>query len=125
MRINISSPAVKQKLIIKLKSMRLIRIFLDVNFWVWMEVHNYFTALLNQLANVPRYSVCMQCMDSNEVYVILFSILKSLFFSNLFAELGGQELEPPAFLPELLNTPERILSKNALNFTFYGIALQC
>ncbi|NXP66478.1 OC90 protein, partial [Chloropsis cyanopogon] len=36
------------------------------------------------------------------------------FFSNLFAEVGGQELEPPAFLPELLNTPERILNNVTL-----------
>ncbi|NXQ35611.1 OC90 protein, partial [Alaudala cheleensis] len=36
------------------------------------------------------------------------------FFSNLFAEVGGQDLEPPAFLPELLNTPERILSNTTL-----------
>lgn len=57
-------------------------------------------------------------------YVIVFSILKSFFFSNLFAEVGGQELEPPIFLPELLNTPERILSKNVLSFIFYSIALQ-
>ncbi|NWV69404.1 OC90 protein, partial [Malurus elegans] len=40
---------------------------------------------------------------------------KIFFFSNLFAEVGGQELEPPAFLPELLNTPERILN-NATHF---------
>lgn len=33
-------------------------------------------------------------------------------------------LEPPAFLPELLNTPERILSKNGLRFTHYNIAWQ-
>ncbi|KAF1667944.1 Otoconin-90, partial [Aptenodytes patagonicus] len=42
------------------------------------------------------------------------------FFSNLFAEVGGQELEPPAFLPELLNTPERILS----NATFFNGVFQ-
>ncbi|NXH86815.1 OC90 protein, partial [Edolisoma coerulescens] len=36
------------------------------------------------------------------------------FFSNLFAEVGGQELELPAFLPELLNTPERILNNATL-----------
>ncbi|NXY27307.1 OC90 protein, partial [Pomatorhinus ruficollis] len=36
------------------------------------------------------------------------------FFSNLFAEVGGQELKPPAFLPELLNTPERILNNDTL-----------
>lgn len=89
-----------------------------------MDGTKCFTALLNQLADI-RYSICMHCMHLNEVYVILFSILKSLFFSNLFAEVGGQELEPPAFLPELLNTPERILSKNDLSFTFYDIALQC
>ncbi|NWR31034.1 OC90 protein, partial [Tachuris rubrigastra] len=28
--------------------------------------------------------------------------------------IGGQELEPPAFLPELLNTPERILNNATL-----------
>ncbi|NXE62229.1 OC90 protein, partial [Calcarius ornatus] len=38
--------------------------------------------------------------------------------------VGGQELEPPAFLPELLNTPERILSKKGLSFTFCNIAWQ-
>ncbi|NXU87898.1 OC90 protein, partial [Xiphorhynchus elegans] len=37
-----------------------------------------------------------------------------LFFSNLFAEVGGQELKPPAFLPELLSTPERILNNATL-----------
>ncbi|XP_064253509.1 otoconin-90-like isoform X2 [Passer domesticus] len=36
------------------------------------------------------------------------------FFSNLFAEVGGQEREPPAFLPELLNTPERFLNNATL-----------
>lgn len=46
------------------------------------------------------------------------------FFLNFFAEVGGQELEPPAFLPELLNTPERILSKKGLSFTFCNIAWQ-
>ncbi|NXX21914.1 OC90 protein, partial [Podargus strigoides] len=30
--------------------------------------------------------------------------------------VGGQELEPPAFLPELLNTPERVLN----NATFFN-----
>ncbi|NXL34024.1 OC90 protein, partial [Glaucidium brasilianum] len=45
---------------------------------------------------------------------------KIFFFSNLFAEVGGQELEPPAFLPELLNTPERILS----NATFFNGVFQ-
>ncbi|NXW71144.1 OC90 protein, partial [Hirundo rustica] len=35
-------------------------------------------------------------------------------FSNLFAEVGGQELKAPAFLPELLNTPERILNNATL-----------
>ncbi|NWU72209.1 OC90 protein, partial [Pterocles burchelli] len=39
---------------------------------------------------------------------------KIFFFSNLFAEVGGQELEPPAFLPELLDTPERILNNATL-----------
>ncbi|NXK89687.1 OC90 protein, partial [Formicarius rufipectus] len=34
----------------------------------------------------------------------------NFFFSNLFAEVGGQELQPP----ELLNTPERILSNATL-----------
>ncbi|KAM9235923.1 otoconin-90 [Leptosomus discolor] len=33
---------------------------------------------------------------------------------------GGQELEPPAFLPELLNTPERILN----NATFFNGVFQ-
>uniref|UniRef100_A0A8C2T965 Otoconin-90 n=1 Tax=Coturnix japonica TaxID=93934 RepID=A0A8C2T965_COTJA len=34
--------------------------------------------------------------------------------------VGGQELEPPAFLPELLNTPERILN----NATFFSGVFQ-
>ncbi|NXQ46548.1 OC90 protein, partial [Catharus fuscescens] len=35
---------------------------------------------------------------------------------------GGQELEPPAFLPELLNTPERILNNATLfNGVFQGV----
>ncbi|NXV42838.1 OC90 protein, partial [Uria aalge] len=42
------------------------------------------------------------------------------FFSNLFAEVGGQELELPAFLPELLDTPERILN----NATFFNGVFQ-
>ncbi|NWZ22843.1 OC90 protein, partial [Asarcornis scutulata] len=51
-----------------------------------------------------------------------FSILKSFFFSNLFAEVGGQELEPPIFLPELLNTPERILNNaTLLNGVFQNV----
>lgn len=45
-----------------------------------------------------------------------FLFLK-LFLLKFFAEVGGQELEPPGFLPELLDTPERILSKNGLSFT--------
>ncbi|NXW95017.1 OC90 protein, partial [Alopecoenas beccarii] len=48
---------------------------------------------------------------------LLFSIF---FFSNLFAEVGGQELKPPAFLPELLDTPERILN----NATFFNGVFQ-
>ncbi|NXX37963.1 OC90 protein, partial [Tricholaema leucomelas] len=36
------------------------------------------------------------------------------FFLNSFAEVGGQKLEPPAFLPELLDTPERILNNATL-----------
>ncbi|NXV10774.1 OC90 protein, partial [Cepphus grylle] len=42
------------------------------------------------------------------------------FFSNFFAEVGGQELEPPAFLTELLDTPERILN----NATFFNGVFQ-
>ncbi|NWQ65868.1 OC90 protein, partial [Neopipo cinnamomea] len=38
----------------------------------------------------------------------------TFFFSKLFAEIGGQELEPPAFLPELLNMPERLLNNATL-----------
>ncbi|KFP76250.1 Otoconin-90, partial [Apaloderma vittatum] len=38
----------------------------------------------------------------------------------LFYEVGGQELKPPAFLPELLNTPERVLS----NATFFNGVFQ-
>ncbi|NXJ93610.1 OC90 protein, partial [Corythaixoides concolor] len=45
---------------------------------------------------------------------------KKFFFSNLFAEVGGQELEPPAFLPEFLDTPERILN----NATFFNGVFQ-
>ncbi|NXL84286.1 OC90 protein, partial [Alectura lathami] len=47
-------------------------------------------------------------------------ILIFFFFSNYLAELGGQELEPPAFLPELLNTRERILN----NATFFNGVFQ-
>ncbi|KFZ62447.1 Otoconin-90, partial [Podiceps cristatus] len=43
-----------------------------------------------------------------------------IFFSIFFAEVGGQELEQPAFLPELLNTPERILN----NATFFNGVFQ-
>ncbi|NXP87887.1 OC90 protein, partial [Passerina amoena] len=43
-----------------------------------------------------------------------FFYISTFFFSNLFAEVGGQELEPPPFLPELLNTPERILNNATL-----------
>ncbi|NXG27013.1 OC90 protein, partial [Dromaius novaehollandiae] len=49
-----------------------------------------------------------------------FFKFKTFFFSYLFAEVGGQELEPPAFLPELLNTPERILN----NATFFNGVFQ-
>lgn len=49
-------------------------------------------------------------------YMLLSFFFSIFFFSNLFAEVGGQELKPPAFLPELLDTPERILSKNGLSF---------
>ncbi|KGL75762.1 Otoconin-90, partial [Tinamus guttatus] len=38
----------------------------------------------------------------------------------LYNEVGGHELEPPAFLPELLNTPERLLN----NATFFNGAFQ-
>ncbi|NXX57929.1 OC90 protein, partial [Scopus umbretta] len=45
----------------------------------------------------------------------------NLFLLNFFfAEVGGQELEPPASLPELLNTPERILN----NATFFNGVFQ-
>uniref|UniRef100_H0ZQM1 Otoconin 90 n=1 Tax=Taeniopygia guttata TaxID=59729 RepID=H0ZQM1_TAEGU len=37
-----------------------------------------------------------------------------VLFVCLFLFVGGQELEPPAFLPELLNTPERILNNATL-----------
>ncbi|NWI21031.1 OC90 protein, partial [Crypturellus soui] len=47
-----------------------------------------------------------------------FFKLKTLLIS--FAEAGGHELEPPAFLPELLNTPERLLN----NATFFNGAFQ-
>uniref|UniRef100_A0A8C9MXM9 Otoconin 90 n=1 Tax=Serinus canaria TaxID=9135 RepID=A0A8C9MXM9_SERCA len=33
---------------------------------------------------------------------------------SMVVDSGGQELEPPAFLPELLNTPERILNNATL-----------
>ncbi|NWX89870.1 OC90 protein, partial [Nothoprocta pentlandii] len=45
---------------------------------------------------------------------------KTFLFSYLFAEVGGHELEPPAFLPELLNTPEGLLN----NATFFNGAFQ-
>uniref|UniRef100_A0A8C6ZAV2 Otoconin 90 n=1 Tax=Nothoprocta perdicaria TaxID=30464 RepID=A0A8C6ZAV2_NOTPE len=38
----------------------------------------------------------------------------------LYSEVGGHELEPPAFLPELLNTPEGLLN----NATFFNGAFQ-
>jgi len=57
-------------------------------------------------------------------FVVFFLYFLIFFFSNLFAELGGQELELPAFLPQLLDTPERILSKNGLSFTFCNVAWQ-
>uniref|UniRef100_A0A8C5TY64 Phospholipase A2-like central domain-containing protein n=1 Tax=Malurus cyaneus samueli TaxID=2593467 RepID=A0A8C5TY64_9PASS len=38
-----------------------------------------------------------------------------LVYCDFSGFVGGQELEPPAFLPELLNTPERILN-NATHF---------
>lgn len=60
-------------------------------------------------------------MCHHEVYVValhfFYFLFLNLFLLKLFAEVGGQELEPPAFLPELLDTPERILSKNGLRFT--------
>ncbi|NXY90564.1 OC90 protein, partial [Alcedo cyanopectus] len=44
------------------------------------------------------------------------------FSSNLFAQVGGQELDPPGFLPELLNTPERILNNDTfLNGVFQNV----
>ncbi|NXD67543.1 OC90 protein, partial [Eolophus roseicapillus] len=42
------------------------------------------------------------------------------FFSNVFAEAGGQGLQKPAFLPELLDTPETILN----NATFFNGVFQ-
>ncbi|XP_015138611.2 otoconin-90 isoform X3 [Gallus gallus] len=44
-------------------------------------------------------------------------LLMSMF---MVLHSGGQELEPPAFLPELLNTPERILN----NATFFNGVFQ-
>uniref|UniRef100_A0A8C9G0V7 Phospholipase A2-like central domain-containing protein n=2 Tax=Pavo cristatus TaxID=9049 RepID=A0A8C9G0V7_PAVCR len=35
--------------------------------------------------------------------------------------VGGQELEPPAFLPELLNTPERILNATFFSGVFQNV----
>lgn len=60
-------------------------------------------------------------MCHHEVYVValfcFYFLFLKLFLLKLFAEIGGQELEPPGFLPELLDTPERNLSKNGLSFT--------
>ncbi|NXM40064.1 OC90 protein, partial [Gymnorhina tibicen] len=41
-------------------------------------------------------------------------ILILLVSMSMVVYSGGQELEPPAFLPELLNTPERILNNATL-----------
>ncbi|NWU28074.1 OC90 protein, partial [Dyaphorophyia castanea] len=41
-------------------------------------------------------------------------ILILLMSMSMVVYSGGQELEPPAFLPELLNTPERILNNATL-----------
>ncbi|NXN10977.1 OC90 protein, partial [Indicator maculatus] len=49
-----------------------------------------------------------------------FFFFNLFFFLNLLAEVGGQKLEPPAFLPELLDTPERILN----NATFFNGVFQ-
>ncbi|NXW20360.1 OC90 protein, partial [Circaetus pectoralis] len=49
-----------------------------------------------------------------------YFLFLNLFLLKLFAEVGGQELEPPAFLPELLDTPERILN----NATFFNGVFQ-
>ncbi|NWJ10898.1 OC90 protein, partial [Crypturellus undulatus] len=38
-----------------------------------------------------------------------------------FTEAGGHELEPPAFLPELLNAPERLLNNAFFNGAFQNV----
>lgn len=98
-------------------------------------------SFINQLTSIERYSKYLQSVIMKYMLLVYCDILgfgflgffcllfgffcfKIFFFSNLFAEVGGQELEPPAFLPELLNTPERILSKKGLSFTFCNIAWQ-
>ncbi|NXS66462.1 OC90 protein, partial [Pandion haliaetus] len=45
-----------------------------------------------------------------------FYLFLNLFLLKLFAEVDGRELKQPAFLPELLDTPERILN----NATFFN-----
>ncbi|NXK46605.1 OC90 protein, partial [Chauna torquata] len=48
------------------------------------------------------------------------SIFKSSFLLKFVCWVGGQELQPAVFLPELLNTPERILN----NATFFSGVFQ-
>ncbi|KAM8811093.1 otoconin-90 [Eudromia elegans] len=48
------------------------------------------------------------------IVILLVSMTMVLY------KVGGHELEPPAFLPELLNTPERLLN----NATFFNGAFQ-
>lgn len=99
-------------------------------------------SFINQFTSIEKYSKYLQSVIMKYMLLVYRDILgfvflgfffcllfcffyfKIFFFSNLFAEVGGQELEPPAFLPELLNTPERILSKKGLSFTFCNIAWQ-
>ncbi|XP_075351594.1 otoconin-90 [Mycteria americana] len=63
----------------------------------------------------PVCCVTFSCLWIKQKMIVILLVSMSMVLYS-----GGQELEPPAFLPELLNTPERILN----NATFFNGVFQ-
>ncbi|XP_074429662.1 otoconin-90 [Larus michahellis] len=63
----------------------------------------------------PVCCVTFSCLWIKQKMIVILLVSMSMVLYS-----GGQELEPPAFLPELLDTPERILN----NATFFNGVFQ-
>ncbi|XP_029868377.1 uncharacterized protein LOC115340630 isoform X1 [Aquila chrysaetos chrysaetos] len=65
--------------------------------------------------SIPVCCVTFSCLRIKQKMIVILLLSMSMVLYS-----GGQELEPPAFLPELLDTPERILN----NATFFNGVFQ-